>query len=40
MRYLLDTDIAIAAFALCHNVTLLTDNRRDFERFEGLMELV
>ena len=48
MRYLLDTDIAIswlrgverarqiAASALRPNVTLLTNNRRDFERIEGL----
>lgn len=46
MRYILDTDIAIswlrgvdiliASSALRHNVTLLTNNRRDFERIEGL----
>ena len=32
-----DLDILIAASALHHNVTLLTNNRRDFERIEGLM---
>lgn len=31
-----DFDILIAASALRHNVTLLTNNRRDFERIEGL----
>ena len=30
-----DFDILIAASALRHNVTLLTNNRRDFERIEG-----
>ena len=31
-----DLDILIASSALRHNVTLLTNNRRDFERIEGL----
>ena len=31
-----DLDILIAASALRHDVTLLTNNRRDFERIEGL----
>ena len=31
-----DFDILIAASALRHNVTLPTNNRRDFERIEGL----
>ena len=31
-----DLDILIASSALRHHVTLLTNNRRDFERFEGL----
>ena len=31
-----DFDILIASSALRHNVTLLTNNRRDFERIEGL----
>jgi tRNA(fMet)-specific endonuclease VapC len=31
-----DLDILIAASALRHNATLLTNNRRDFERIEGL----
>jgi len=31
-----DLDILIASAALRHNVTLLTNNRRDFERIEGL----
>jgi predicted nucleic acid-binding protein len=31
-----DLDILIAASALRHNVTLLTNNRRDFERIEEL----
>ena len=31
-----DFDILIPASALRHNVTLLTNNRRDFERIEGL----
>ena len=32
-----ELDILIASSALRHNVTLLTNNRRDFERIEGLM---
>ena len=31
-----DLDILITSSALRHNVTLLTNNRRDFERIEGL----
>jgi predicted nucleic acid-binding protein len=31
-----DLDILIAASALRHDLTLLTNNRRDFERIEGL----
>ena len=31
-----DLDILVGASALRHNVTLLTSNRRDFERIEGL----
>ena len=31
-----DTDLWIGATALRHNLTLLTNNRRDFERMEGL----
>ena len=31
-----DLDILIGASALRHNVTLLTNNRRDFEHIEGL----
>jgi tRNA(fMet)-specific endonuclease VapC len=31
-----DLDILIASSALRPNVTLLTNNRRDFERIEGL----
>jgi tRNA(fMet)-specific endonuclease VapC len=31
-----DLDILIASSALRHHVTLLTNNRRAFERFEGL----
>ena len=31
-----DLDILIGASALRHDVTLLTNNRRDFERIEGL----
>ena len=33
---ILDLDILIGASALRYNVTLLTNNRRDFERIEGL----
>jgi len=31
-----DCDLLIGATALCHNLTLLTNNRRHFERIEGL----
>ena len=31
-----DLDLLIGATALRHDLTLLTNNRRDFERFEGL----
>lgn len=31
-----DFDLLIAASALCHNLTLLTNNRRHFENIEGL----
>ena len=31
-----DLDILIGATALCHNLTLLTNNRRHFERLQGL----
>ncbi len=31
-----DMDLLIAATALQHNLTLLTNNRRHFERIEGL----
>ena len=31
-----DFDLLIAASALCHDLTLLTNNRRHFERIEGL----
>jgi len=31
-----DCDLLIGATALRHNLTLLTNNRRHFERIEGL----
>jgi len=29
-------DLLIAATCLCHNLTLITGNKRDFSRIEGL----
>ena len=31
-----DFDLLISATAICHNLTLLTNNRRHFERVQGL----